>query len=339
MCTRTLVSRCPRPLPGLLLDRKPRELIVSRCGCTRTAIDDDSLFVYNVDFTDGFYQFKCEALGSLFGLFAATIDTVHDDEEARHVPSQKGEYSSITSSDYGMVLGPILSPRRHLDCHEDGAPAVLSPSCPYRRRAVSSIFPTKRLQPWLSTWTMEISSRSPVSQVTGFSQLLSRSLKGLCLGEVVASQNFQFLGMVLDGTSGRLRHTVCRCWRLWCALTEVLQMRRVTGDASACLEDTSSTTSLSSRPRSVLEGSSHCHHSTLDAWACMLNHSLLIEPRAARARSGKQCSAPMRRRVGTHISSCLLVRGREENSVERWRLRDVMLPVHCGAPLPGEHKE
>ena len=34
--------------------------------------------------------------------------------------------------------------------------------------------------------------------------------------EIVASQNFEFFGMVIDGTSGRLRHTGRHCWRVWC---------------------------------------------------------------------------------------------------------------------------
>ena len=53
--------------------------------------------------------------------------------------------------------------------------------------------------------------------------------------ETVASQNFEFLGVVLDGTPGRLRHTAWRCWRLLCALTKVMQMRRATGDALRAL--------------------------------------------------------------------------------------------------------
>ena len=38
--------------------------------------------------------------------------------------------------------------------------------------------------------------------------------------EIVASRNFEYLGMVLDGPSGCLRHTSRRCWRLWSALTK-----------------------------------------------------------------------------------------------------------------------
>ena len=49
--------------------------------------------------------------------------------------------------------------------------------------------------------------------------------------EIVASQKFEFLGMVLDGTPGRLRHTARRCWRQWYALAKVWQRRRATGDA------------------------------------------------------------------------------------------------------------
>ena len=57
-------------------------------------------------------------------------------------------------------------------------------------------------------------------------------LKGFVLrDEVVACQNFEGLGTALDATSGRLRHTACRCWRLWCALTKELPIRRATGDA------------------------------------------------------------------------------------------------------------
>ena len=63
-------------------------------------------------------------------------------------------------------------------------------------------------------------------------------LKGFVLrDEIVPSQNFEFLGVVLDGTSGRLRHTARRCWRLWYALTKVLQVRRAIGDAPRVLEE------------------------------------------------------------------------------------------------------
>ena len=45
-------------------------------------------------------------------------------------------------------------------------------------------------------------------------------LKGFVLrDEAVASQNFEFLGMVLNGASGR-RHTARRCWCLWYAHSE-----------------------------------------------------------------------------------------------------------------------
>ena len=115
-----------------------------------------------------------------------------------------------------MVLGLLLLPQRRLDCHNDGVLAGGTCSLQHFFTGGSGLG-TVRGQ-------MQTSSRSPASQVTGFSPLLSRD-------ETVASQNFESLGMVHDGTSGRLRHSGRRIWRLWHALTKVLQMRRASGDA------------------------------------------------------------------------------------------------------------
>ena len=65
-------------------------------------------------------------------------------------------------------------------------------------------------RPWHHTWTVQISPRSPGNPVTKYLLLWlwSSGSKGFVLrDEMVASQNFEFLGMVPDETSGRLRHT------------------------------------------------------------------------------------------------------------------------------------
>ena len=62
--------------------------------------------------------------------------------------------------------------------------------------------------------------------------------------EVVGSQNLEFLGVVLDGTWGRWRHTGPPLLA-WYALVKVLQMRCTTGVALRVLGETSVTTSVS----------------------------------------------------------------------------------------------
>ena len=64
-------------------------------------IAERGLFGCSTDLADGFYQFKCAAITSLFGLgfqatvremetmFTVTMDTVYDDEKAGQVPFRK----------------------------------------------------------------------------------------------------------------------------------------------------------------------------------------------------------------------------------------------------------
>jgi hypothetical protein len=42
---------------------------------------------------------------------------------------------------------------------------------------------------------------------------------------------FEFLGFVLDGERGVLRHTAKRCWRLWFAIGRLLHSNRSSGQA------------------------------------------------------------------------------------------------------------
>ena len=82
---------------------------MTRAGYTRAknsnrgAVGKRGVFVYSIDFADGFYQFKCEALASFSCLgfqatvaemdtmLAAAIDTVYDDQKAGQVPIPKRE--------------------------------------------------------------------------------------------------------------------------------------------------------------------------------------------------------------------------------------------------------
>ena len=126
--------------------------------------------------------------------------------------------------------------------------------------------------------------------------------KGFVLpDEIVANQHFEFLGTVLNGTSGRLRCTARQCWRLWYALTEVLQIRLATGDALRVLGG------------GGLPGAP-------------LTHTLLFELRLSRALlivTGSNFWRDLRetvfcfdyRRERTPFSSHLLVCGKRKNSV------------------------
>lgn len=56
--------------------------------------------------------------------------------------------------------------------------------------------------------------------------------KGFVVRDRVAGEaRFEFLGMVLDGQVGILKHKPRRTWRLWLALTALLGRRRSSGDA------------------------------------------------------------------------------------------------------------
>lgn len=58
-------------------------------------------------------------------------------------------------------------------------------------------------------------------------------LQGVVLrDEAQAAETFEFLGMELSGRDGHLRHTRRRIWRLWFAMTCVLDVKFLSGEGA-----------------------------------------------------------------------------------------------------------
>ena len=152
--------------------------------------------------------------------------------------------------------------------------------------------------------------------------LLSRS-SDCPRDEIVTGQNFKFLGIMLDGISGRLRHTGRRCWCLRHSQGYCRCDARHRRCPSRAWETPLVTTSVSSHSRCQCLGRSSRGHSS--TWVAF-THSLFIDLRVTRAfalrdraqplgRSGRntvllRCIVPR-----TPFSSRQLARGKQENSV------------------------
>lgn len=60
--------------------------------------------------------------------------------------------------------------------------------------------------------------------------------KGFVLrGEIDSDEQFDFLGMTLDGVRGQLHHTPKHGWQLWMAIAKVLDMGSIMGDVARVL--------------------------------------------------------------------------------------------------------
>ena len=146
--------------------------------------------------------------------FTVTIDTVFDDEKSGLVPVQKRKLLECVflamPLEWSWALFFVTVPFR-----PQRKPAMFASSGSVWTHAVARLFSTAKPQPSHHMWKMPISSRSSVDKVLTALVAELRLKEFVLRDEIVANRNLEFLGMVLDGASGRLRHTHRRCWRLW----------------------------------------------------------------------------------------------------------------------------
>ncbi|CAK0887264.1 unnamed protein product, partial [Prorocentrum cordatum] len=186
---------------------------------------DDELVGFSIDLTDGFCQFKCDALASMFGLgytgtassvadeFGIALNDVFDDDLQAADPVQPTEV--LEACFLGMAMGWSWA---LYFCNE--RPACIGPRVP-------------ALAPYVDNANMLAVGRDEGRRV--FDLVLGAlRRRGFALRDHVDGEPvFEFLGLVLDGPRRRLRRA--RCWRLWSALGRVLTLGRLSGDAMRVL--------------------------------------------------------------------------------------------------------
>ncbi|CAK0891661.1 unnamed protein product [Prorocentrum cordatum] len=236
----------PGALARLSASDESFRMVQERLGRTAQAnldsAGDDELVGFSIDLTDGFYQFKCEALASMLGLgytgtassiadeFGIALDAVFDDDLQAVDPVDPSEV--LEACFLGMAMGWSWA---LYFCNE-----AIS-ECMREARCGRLVYPMcwsaigNALAPYVDNANMLAVGRDEGRRVFDF-VLAALRRRGFALrGRVDGGPVFEFLGLVLDGPRRRLRHSQKRCWRLWSALGRALTLGRLSGDAMRVL--------------------------------------------------------------------------------------------------------
>ena len=331
--------------------------------------DDGKFYGYSVDLTDGFYQFKSEKMAAYFGLGvrrrASELEQMFGCEIREVFCSERGGQVAVGPNDsleccfLGMAMGwswalffchDAVSEAMKTALLRSGLPPVLVGDIQrpaYFNRAAPA------LAPYVDNANVIAQNRKSGDRVFHF-MVEELSKKGFVLrDEICATTRFEFLGMVLDGDRGVLHHTPRRTWRLWMALTRVLQMGKCTGDALRVLAGhLCHHFGLLPPALSILEDIFPWALSNLGRMA-KLTPTLAGELRACRALLFV-VEVNLRREFGhTVFCSDASTKGYALHQSpaaawevaqvcrwrERWRFKEVLLPSRRRAPLPNEPVE
>jgi hypothetical protein len=208
---------------------------------------DDDLYGYSVDLTDGFYQFRCAAMASMFGLGLTVTwgeakalfeelrgDTLYDDETEQDEPIDDSEM--VEACFLGMSMGWSWSLYFCNECISSCMRAALTkhglPPVLVGDRQQGPLLSRRGpvLAPYVDNVNLIAVGRQHGDALyeAVVSELRSR---GLVLRDFVQGETvFDFLGLTLDGPRRVLRHSDKRLWRLWSALGFLLQSGHTTGD-------------------------------------------------------------------------------------------------------------
>ena len=254
LCKRPPLSRLAVPSALARLSTSPDALAIEESELRAAGVSapggaaggDVELCGFSVDLTDGFYQFKCEAMASYFGLsFTSTVGEINSKfgfGVTEVCDERVGGFSEVGSDEVleacflGMAMGwswalyfcnETISDAMRQALASHGLPTTLVGD-----RQVPAI-----LHPWAPAMAPYVDNVNMLSMGAERGREIFATVvrlpeeRGLVLRDYVeADREFEFLGMVLDGCRNRLRHAARRSWRLWLALGHVLRLDRCSGD-------------------------------------------------------------------------------------------------------------
>lgn len=209
------------------------------------------IFGYSVDLTDGFYQFKSERMATFFGLGLRVSVAEAERISGRRLPSlfcdRSGSFESTKPDDLaeaaflGLAMGWSWA---LFYCHEAVSECMRQTLLEFRLPAtlvgdVQKPAHFNRCAPAMAPYADNVNMLALDKEVGDrvFGRLVERLReRGFVLrDEVQGTDTFEFLGMELCGRDSVLRHTRRRTWRLWFAMTRILEIGYLPGEGARVL--------------------------------------------------------------------------------------------------------